>query len=224
MKALLTYLVSVPFLAYGQINPQLKRELDSMYVLDQRYREYLTTIGQNARLKDSLARVLQVQPDDVGGALWTKQSAIDSANLARVEVILKQHGYPGKTLVGTPTNEAAWYIIQHSDKIRTYLPAIRKAGDAGELPFTAVAMMEDRQLTYDKLPQRYGTQGSCYPLRADPSKSECFIWPIDQPNGVNERRRQAGFKQTVEENAKRLDINYKPLTLKEVKARYVLGE
>lgn len=224
MKMLLICLTCMPFWAYSQLNTQLKRELDSMYVLDQQYREYLSTLDQNVRLKDSLARALGVERNNVGGTLWTKQSAIDSANLVRVEVILKQHGYPGKTLVGTPTNEAVWYIIQHSDKIQTYLPIIRKAGEAGEMPFRLVAMMEDRQLMYDKQPQRYGTQGSCYRLRTDSSKTECFIWPIDQPERVNERRRQAGFEQTVEENAKRLDITYKPLTMEQVKARYVLGE
>ena len=208
MKTRLIYLICLPFWAHGQINTSLKRELDSLYVLDQQYREYLTTVDQNSRLKDTLTRVLGVKPDqDVKNVLWAKQSAIDSSNLIRVEVILKQYGYPGRTLVGQPTNEVVWYIIQHSDKIKTYLPTIRKAGEAGELPFTAVAMMEDRQLMYDKQPQRYGTQGGCYPLRADESKSECFIWPIDQPKRVNKRRRRVGFGETVRKYAKSMDIN-----------------
>ncbi|GAB3510557.1 hypothetical protein GCM10027341_49060 [Spirosoma knui] len=209
--------------AYAQRNASLKQELDSMYVLDQQYREYLSNIGQNTTMRDSLSNVFKVSPTDLGGVLWEKQSTIDKSNLARIEVILKQNGYPGKTLVGEPTNEAVWYIIQHSNKIEQYLPLIREAGKRGELPARLVAMMEDRQLMNKGKPQRYGTQGSCYPLRSTPNASECFIWPIDDPKGVNERRRLAGFTQTVEENATRLNITYKPLTIAQIKERYVLN-
>jgi hypothetical protein len=220
---LLIILVFASIATHAQLNASLKHELDSMYVLDQKYREYLSNMGQNIRMRDSLSKSFEVSPENLGGTLWGKQLAIDNANLARVEVILQQNGYPGKTQVGEPTNEAVWYIIQHSDKIDQYLPMIREAGKRGELPARLVAMMEDRQLMQMGKPQRYGTQGSCYPLRGTPNNSECFIWPIENPQGVNERRRQAGFTQTVEENASRLNITYKPLTMAQIKERYVLN-
>lgn len=86
-----------------------------------------------------------------------------------------------------------------------------------------VAMMQDRLLMEQHKPQLYGTQAACYPLQSDQSKQECFIWPIENPTSVNERRKKAGFTQTVEENAKRLDVDYKILTIEEAKQRYRLG-
>ncbi len=43
-----------------------------------------------------------------------------------------------------------------------------------------------------------------------------FIWPIKDPISVNERRKTAGFNQTVEENANSLGIEYKIFTLEEI--------
>lgn len=213
----------LPFCVVGQINATLKRELDSMYVLDQKYRAYLSEISKNKALADSLMTSFEIK-ENLGGTLWGYQSRIDSLNLVRVEKIIKTYGYPGDSLVGKPTNEVAWYIIQHSPKIEIYFPVIQKAGKTSELPFPLVAMMQDRLLAQQGKPQIYGTQAMCYPLKDSSSNAQqCFIWPIDNPNRVNERRKQAGFSSTVEENAERLDVRYKVLTMKEVKRIYNLG-
>ena len=90
----------------AQINQHLKAELDSMYLLDQKYREYLADLTMNQSLKDSLQRAFGVSADQLNGALWNRQSRIDSSNLQRTEAILAQYGYPGKSLVGEPTNKA----------------------------------------------------------------------------------------------------------------------
>lgn len=42
-----------------------------------------------------------------------------------------------------------------------------------------------------------------------------FVWPVQDAANVNERRKAAGFPQTVEENAKRLGVSYKPYTLEQ---------
>ena len=44
-----------------------------------------------------------------------------------------------------------------------------------------------------------------------------FIWPIEDPAHVNERRKKAGFEQTVEQNAARMDIKYQVLTLDDIR-------
>ena len=38
----------------------------------------------------------------------------DSTNTQRISQIMSNHCYPGKSLVSTPTDEAAFYVIQHS--------------------------------------------------------------------------------------------------------------
>ncbi len=207
--------------AFGQQANPLKRELDSMYVLDQRNREWLTKLGNNQPLTDSLSAVYKTDRAKLASILWAEQTKIDTTNLARAEAILKQHGYPGKSLVGTPTNQTIFYIIQHSNKIEKYLPMIKNAADLGELPFYQYAMMLDRSLMYGGKPQLYGTQASCRQLKKT-KQSRCFVWPIANAKAVNERRKQAGFELTVEENANRLNAAYEPaITIDEVKETYV---
>ena len=198
----------------ARLNPPLKYELDSLLIQDQIFREALLNPAK-ARQRDSLARRYQLPADKVGNGLMSRMVLADSSNLRRVRAIIKRYGYPGKTLVGTPTNEAAFYVIQHSSRIPEYLPLIKQAAEQGELPFRLYAMMLDRQLMYTGQPQVYGTQGRSF---TDADKQEHrFIWPIADPAHVNERRRQAGFDQTVEENGVRLGIPYQVLTMEEVK-------
>ncbi|PZF73583.1 hypothetical protein [Taibaiella soli] len=106
-----------------QINPAVKESLDSIALEDQRYR--LPQDVSDATL-DSLAQVYHQPPGKIFDYLMAKQMVLDSMNLVYVEGILKKYGYPGKTLVGKPTNEAAFYVIQHSSKIKEYLPLLKK--------------------------------------------------------------------------------------------------
>ena len=217
--ALLLLPVTLPALAQTPLNPRLKQELDSIYAVDQRWRGMLFEPRQRHR-PDSLATVLGVPKDQLNGYVMRRMSQTDSANQVRIKVIMSQHGYPGKSLVGAPTNEAAWYVIQHSPDINRYLPLIKKAADRGELPFYLYAQMLDRQLMRDGKAQRYGTQAMSYNLlNAQTGRREpqpLFVWPIEDAARVNERRRRAGFANTVEQNAASMGVQYRVLTLKEV--------
>ncbi|MGB3343301.1 MAG: BT_3928 family protein [Aequorivita sp.] len=189
----------------------LKRRLDSIAVLDQKFRNLMKEETQEGRA--ALGKKMGLSEAEYNGDLWKLQSVIDSANILYVEQILKTRGYPGKSMVGEPTNTAAWNVLQHSEKIGEYLPLVKKAGEAGELPMNLVAMMEDRYLMHQDKPQIYGTQG-----RVE-NNGERFIWPIENPESVNERRKKAGFNETIEEYAKQLfgeDFVYKPKSLEEV--------
>ena len=42
-----------------------------------------------------------------------------------------------------------------------------------------------------------------------------FIWSVKNAAGVNQRRKQAGFELTVEDNAKGLNTTYQVLTLEQ---------
>lgn len=196
--ATLLFVCLVPCCVYGQVNKRLKKELDSLYYVDQLYRDILGS----PQKKDSLAKAHNLAGQDVDQRIYDKMAEIDRSNIKRVRQIIKQYGYPGATLVGLPTNEAAWYVIQHSEDIAHYFPLIEQAGKRKELPFDLVAMMQDRLLMGKGKEQVYGTQVRC-------ENSECYVWPIANPAQVNQRRKQAGFKSTVEENAKRLGVEYK---------------
>ena len=222
MKFVLFFLSCLPIYTFAQSSTRLKHELDSMYVLDQRNRDWMTKLGNNQPFTDSLATVYKTTRMKLAGVLWAEQVKIDSSNLTRMEALLKQHGYPGKTLVGIPTNETAFYIIQHSRNVDAYLPAVKKAAEQGELPFQRYALMLDRSLMYAQKPQVYGTQIACRKIRTS-NQSRCFVWPIADYRNVNERRKQAGLPLSVAENANRLNAAYDPtLTVDEARKLYIL--
>lgn len=215
MRHFLNALVLLGWLAFPAVaqttpNLRLKHELDSLYELDQRYRAMLFNPRLNHR-PDSLAAALGVSKEELNSSIMGRMIRTDATNLPRVQAILKQYGYPGKSLVGAPTNEAAWHVIQHAPElIPQYLPLMKTAAETGELPFRLYATMLDRQLVFENKEQRYGTQAQNYNNQA------WFIWPIQDPAHVNQRRKQAGFKTTVEEVAARLGVPYSVLTLEDV--------
>ena len=115
------------------INTTLKKELDSIHVEDQKYRSIMSL---NMDVKgDSLAQVFGVSRVALPDHLWKLQLQVDSTNIIRLQQIIREVGYPGKTLVGTPTNEAAFYVIQHSRVIDQYLPLLKEAAEKKEISF-----------------------------------------------------------------------------------------
>lgn len=151
----------------------LKSTLDSIMVEDQKYRA------------------------DLSMQTWGKQLKIDRQNMILVDSIISKYGYPGTSLVGSGTDKAAWYVIQHSERIDEFLPRIQVAAQTGELPYRLYAMMLDRSLMNQNMPQRYGTQGRSY-FMGTPEELN-LIWPIDDPENVNTRRKEAGFVQSIEQ-------------------------
>lgn len=212
--ALLLLMTGAAF-AQQKFNPVLKKQLDSVSALDQKYREALTYLTDPNK-KDSVLKTLPVKPEAAIGYYWKLQSQADSTNLLFIEGVFTKYGYPGKSLVGEPTNEAAWYVIQHSPKINQYMPLMKTAAENKELPFRLYAMMLDRQLMYEGKEQIYGSQATSKPLR-NGQKIGYYVWPIKDAATVNERRKQAGFDQTVEQNAKRLGFDYKVVKIEDVK-------
>jgi hypothetical protein len=223
MKAyLLSLLLLVTLRASAQqsLNLRLKQELDSLYHIDQLYREAMM-VPEKHYLVDSLAAVHHFPAGQEQSRLTELMLQTDSSDIRQVRGIIRRYGYPGKALVGMPTNEAAFYVIQHSNRIPQYLPLIKQAADRGELPFRLYAMMLDRELMQHNKAQVYGTQGFNFggnnPKTGKPEEHN-IIWPIQDPIHVNERRKKAGFEQTVEQNALRMGIPYQVLTMEQVRA------
>lgn len=220
MRYLITFgllLLAASAFAQAKLNLQLKQELDSIYVQDQKYREWM--VGINNGKTDSLAKVLGLPKDQLFWHTYTSMARADSTNLRRIEAIVKRYGYPGQSLVGTPTNEAVYNVIQHSDKIPQYLPQVKAAAKTQEIPYRLYAQMLDRKLVGEGKKQLYGTQGGSYTIlnKANGQRETTFfIWPIQDPDRVNTRRKRAGFPNTMEENAASMHIPYKLVTLRYV--------
>ena len=214
------FIVIINCASQTPINQELKKELAQILFTDQIYRELHDPRITDARRLE-IARLTNHTPEDLQKNLYFIMKDTDSANLARVEKIVEQYGYPGKTLVGEPENKAVFYVIQHMpDKIPQYYPLIEEAAKKGELPFRLAAMMLDRMLAEQGKEQIYGTQ--IYSRRItnkETGKEENFMYvvPIKDPQNVNQRRKEAGFDTTVEEYAKDLGVNYKEYTYEELK-------
>ena len=136
-------LAALPTLAQRPLDRRLQHELDSIRGQDQRYRKLMARFRKGKA--DSLATALGVPKAQVSAYVMAAMHRTDSTNLRRVEEIIWRYGYPGQSLVGSPTNEAAWAVLQHSDKIPQYLIWVRGAAEAGEIPYPLYAQMLDRK-------------------------------------------------------------------------------
>ncbi|MCG2430491.1 BT_3928 family protein [Aequorivita xiaoshiensis] len=196
-----------------KLDLSLKQRLDSIGNLDQKYRRLMQTRSFEERKQ--LGESMGLSEAEYSGDLSEMQKVLDSINMIFVEKYFIENGYPGKSVVGEESSLVAWNVLQHNpDKIPNYLPLVKKAADAGEIPKTAAAMMEDRYLMLEGKPQVYGTQGMSY----DDARGS-FIWPIDKPETVNKRRKEAGFTETIKEYAKILfgdDFIYEVKTMDQI--------
>ncbi|HOB24623.1 MAG TPA: hypothetical protein PKI04_07010 [Kaistella sp.] len=195
------------------INLELKKELSEIEFRDQALR-FITDQTPNDSL-DLIAKRIKVDPTYFKNNYKSVSVSLDGENIKRVEEIIAKYGYPGKALVGTPENRAAWIVIQHSSPqvIQKYLPMLREAVKNGDLDRQSLALTEDRNLMYQGKKQIYGSQ--FFEANGKPA-----FWPIENSEKVNELRKEAGFVQTIEEYSKDLygkDFQYKIYTLEEVK-------
>ena len=194
------------------INTDLKKELDAIMFTDQAFRRQYDPKMSEKERRD-IADSLNMDYDTMRKDLLVLMNKYDAENIKKIETIISKYGYPGKSLVGEPTNRAAFLVIQHSDKIAKYLPIVKIAAEKKELPFRSYALMLDRYLMEKEEEQIYGSQG--LEMGGIP-----IIWPIKDPANVNALRKKAGFSQTVEEYSKDLygqNFEYKIYTLEEAK-------
>ncbi len=183
---------------------KLKESLDSIFKLDQKYRSIMD--AENPKKRDSLMKVFNIPKDSLGTDFWEKQSKIDSTNMVFLDAVIEEYGYPGKSMVGELSKDAGASIIMHSNSIDKYINQVKEAAEKNELTYTVAATMEDLYLMNKGENQIYGTQTAYI-------DDKYIIWPIQDVESVNARRKEAGFKSTLQEYAKELfgdNYMYKP--------------
>jgi hypothetical protein len=165
-------------------NPALRDELIAMRDADQEVRKRWIADQSNQALRDEVA-------------------AIDKKNVERLREIIRQYGWPGKSMVGVKAGGAAWLIAQHGGKefLHETLPLMKVAVDQGELPGASYALSLDRTRIQDGQNQVYGSQ-------FDTKGDKCEPLPIDDPEHVDERRKAVGL-EPLAEYAKTLCEMYK---------------
>jgi hypothetical protein len=112
-------------------------------------------------------------------------------NARDLMAIVRQHGWPGRGLVGEDAMHAAWLVLQHAigepDVQRGCLPILREAAERGDATLAQVAYLEDRIAFFERRPQRYGTQFDW------DERGMLSPWPIEDPDGVDARRTAVGL-------------------------------
>lgn len=132
-------------------------------------------------------------PDEVkqsDGPTVKHMREIDHQNTTRMKEIVKQYGWPGKSLVGKDGAHAAWILVQHAAHDRPFqkqcLELLKAAVKNGEATGEELAYLTDRVLVSEKKKQVYGTQLLLVEGKFQPH-------PIENAADVDKRRKEVGL-------------------------------
>lgn len=192
MKRLLILLLTVINFAHAQgQNKKLTTQLAAIYKADQYNRKQAIAIAKKYGSGSAEDK-----------KLMDEQAAADVINLQKIEKIIAQYGYPGKSLVGSQSS-VAFFVVQHADLAaqEKYLPLFEAAAKKGELDRHLLPLMIDRIRTAKGQPQLYGTQ-----LR-ERKNGSVQIYPIEDEANVDVRRKAAGLPP-LNTYLKKWQINY----------------
>jgi hypothetical protein len=167
----------------------LIKKLDSIQEEDQKYRLKLDRY-ENNRKKTA--------------ELWHTIHLKDSLNLIKVEAILNQYGWLGSDDIGEKGNGTIFLVIQHAGKAaqEKYLPLMRSAVRNGKALPSDLALLEDRVALKQGKKQIYGSQ-----VFTDPETGESQVFPLLDPDNVNNRRKEVGL-QPIEEYLKHFNMKW----------------
>lgn len=167
---------------------ELAKELDSILIVDQKYRAQMQGVQQEYGWNS--AEMVE---------LWKKQNEIDQSNLKRIlEIINTVEGYPGKSMVGISASKTTFFVLQHApDSIQEqYYDLIIKAAQDNELDKRLAAMYQDRYLMHRGESQIYGTQiRTEYEIDSLTGEqiARTFVWPIADTTNIDSLRMWNGL-------------------------------
>ncbi|MDR5591117.1 TPR end-of-group domain-containing protein [Christiangramia sp. SM2212] len=130
----------------------------------------------------------------------------DSIVLTEIVDIINNNGWLGINEVGELANQTLWLVIQHAPLSiqEEYLPLLKKSVEKGDSKARYLAFLQDRILMRKNEKQIYGTQSMWSSKR-----EKNVIWPIENAESVNERRKNVGL-ESIEEYADNNGFVYEP--------------
>ncbi len=156
----------------------LRAELEAMHETDQAQRQQMAAVErEHGRDSPQIAD------------LWKQQTASDTRNIARLETIIAEIGWPKRSVVGERAASAAFLILQHADLAyqKKYLALTRAAVAENEMRGSSLALLEDRVRLREGGQQLYGSQVR----RNDAGEWEAHS--LEDPAGVDARRAAVGL-------------------------------
>ncbi len=169
----------------------LKAELEAILDTDQKHRTDI------AKIKDEKERA----------KFWAEQLAIDKLNQARIDEILKTHGWPAREELGSKASQAVFLVVQHSnlEMMKRYLPLLKAAMDKDDFWKGSYALLYDRICMIEGRPQLYGSQ-----LQGSKGVGKLFFWKIEDEGNVDKRRAEMGLEPLAEYAQRFENIDYVP--------------
>lgn len=195
MKILFAIILSLVYCqTYAQDHTALKTTLDSIYHEDQKYRIEISKIAKEHGWESEQTK-----------SYFKVIAKVDSLNLIKVEQILNEYGWIGENKIGTQANTTLFLVIQHANLItqEKYLPMLREAVEKGNATASSLAMLEDRVAVRKGKLQLYGSQ-----IGRDLDTQKFFVYPLSDPEKVDERRRRAGLTETLAEYVTKYGITW----------------
>jgi hypothetical protein len=172
-------------------------------------REILAMVKEDTETRNSVIKALRdegfraengkhVSSDPAKTKVLMEQTGrlakLDERNRTRLEQIVNQFGWPGKTLVGADGAAGAWLIVQHADGNLAFQKKcleLMRAAPRGELEPKHIAYLTDRTLAHEQKKQIYGTQ-----LHGENGK--LVPDPIEDEANVDKRRAEVGLEPLAE--------------------------
>lgn len=160
-------------------NLELSKELWGMSMKDQAYYYHI-----------DIARKQLDRGSPISWALWDLKHEINQKNVARLEEIIAEHGWPKISVVKGSAAQAAFLIVQHADLEvqKKYLPMMKEAANNDEASWSSLALLIDRVRMREGTPQLYGSQ-----VVSNKETGELEPYEIEDPANVNVRRKEVGL-------------------------------
>lgn len=139
-------------------------------------------------------------------ALWAFKFMVQERSQAELAASVARKGWPRAGAVGAEAAMGAYLVAIHSrdGAQKRYLDDIKKACQAGELPWVRYANIYDRALFNENKPQRYGTH-----TRYNELTKKAELYPLENESRVDEWRRELGL-EPLEDYLKPLGITFRP--------------
>lgn len=177
----------------GYSKPDLCLELLEIGMLDQAYYFDITNISKK------IGRSYFVI-----NHLWKLKKELNAENLKKIEVIIKENGYPKLSEVGDHAASVAFLVIQHSDlKVqKKYLPLITEMAEQGEIYKEDWALLLDRVRVNEGKKQVFGSQ-----VHKNPETGIIELYPVEDEKNLNKRRAEIDL-MPIEKYLKFMGIEY----------------
>jgi len=139
-------------------------------------------------------------------AIWDLKVLMQQQSQEEIDRLLTRKGWPRAAEVGPEAVWGAYLVLMHgaSELQEKYMPAIRSACEAKELPWERYANIFDRCLFNRNKPQRYGTH-----LKYNEETKREELYPLEDESRVNEWRKELGLPP-LEEYLKQFNIVFPP--------------